>query len=63
MRDPDPPDRDDDPPDWCKSSVGDCPGQGDPPEGSCYSGGYWIPLPLGGPAACCFYKSTKKCCK
>ena len=62
MRDPDLPERDDDPPEWCTNSVGDCL-QGDPPRGYCWSGGTWIPNPLSGPSVCCFYKLLQKCCK
>lgn len=62
MRDPDVPERDDDPPDWCTSPAGNC-NQGDPPDGSCYNGGYWIPQPLGGANECCYYRTTTKCCK
>lgn len=60
-RDPDEPERDDDPPDWCANPVGDC-NQGNPPQGYCWYGGSWIPLPLGPSNACCYYKGTRKCC-
>ena len=63
MRDPDLPERDDDPPEWCTSPYGNC-NQGNPPNGFCYNGGTWIPQPLdpfGG--GCCFYQLMVQCCK